>query len=206
MSLGTRFRSASEATSFKTTLGTALVGVAMLGGTLGSVSAQEASPAACPPASPVAVASPAAAPGWITDVAIDPELEATGDSTTVGVKIGEILEINVAEFETRPFVLLQATNNTEAPVTTVVFSTPEGFDATCFTLPADAAELPEGVTPLGSFSLDAGAALTAVFPDLAPGAYLIVTDSGLTLPFTVLEATTVEVPDLFGTPESTPAS
>ena len=205
MVLGTRFRSLPEATSLKSAVSGALVGVALLGGTFVTGAAQDASPAACAPTA-AAVASPAAAPGWITDVAIDPALEASGDSTTVGVLIGEVLEINVAEFEARPFVQLQAANNTEAAVTTVVFMTPEGFDASCFTLPADAAELPEGVTPVGSFSLEAGEQITAVFPDLAPGAYLIVTNTGLNLPFTVLEPSEVEVPDIFGTPEGTPAS
>ena len=116
MVLGTRFRSLPEATSLKSAVSGALVGVALIGGTFISGAAQDASPAACAPAAPAAVASPAAAPGWITDVAIDPALEASGDSTTVGVVIGEILEINVAQFETRPFVILQTANNTDAAI------------------------------------------------------------------------------------------
>ena len=56
MSLGTRFRMASETTSRRTTVGAALVGIALLGGSLGGAVGQEASPSASPEASPVAVA------------------------------------------------------------------------------------------------------------------------------------------------------
>jgi len=202
MSFGTRFRPSPGASSLRSMVGGALVGIALLGGTFGAATAQDASPVACPPAATpdAAVASPVAA-GWITDVAIDPNASAEGDSTTVGVTIGDVLEIMAASFETRPIVQLQANNTTDADVTAVVLTAPAEFDVTCFTLPADVSELPEGVTPYGSFEVAAGTQVTAVFPDLAPGTYIFATSSGQALTFVVTEPAAVDVPDIFASPE-----
>ena len=200
MSLGTRFRMFPEATSIKSTVGAALVGLALLGGTLGAASAQDASPEASPMASPVAVAA------WIDSVAIDASITAEGDTTSVGVTQGEVLEINVAEFETRPFVILQTANTTDSAFTAVLLTVPEGFDATTFTLPEDQAELPEGVTPVGSYEVAPQSQTAAVFTDLAPGTYVLASTAGQNLSFVVTEVVPVDVPDIFGTPEGTPAS
>ena len=203
MSLGFPHRSSTHSTSLKSTIGAALVGVALLGGTFGSVTAQEASPAACAPvaATPAsAEASPVAA-SWITDVAVDPAAEATGDSTTVGVIVHDPLEINVAEFEARPFVVFQIDNQTDSSVWAVIFSTPEGFDNSCFAIPADVAELPEGVTPVASADVAAQSQVGAVISDLVPGSYVLATSEGQSLTFTVIEQTAVEVPDIFASPE-----
>src|SRR5690349_13306978 len=125
MSVGTRFRSQPEAPSLKSTLGAALIGVAMLGGTAGMTLAQEASPAA----SPVAVVT------WIDEVQVESEVTFDGDSSSVGVILGEIAEINVPSFETRPYVILQTANNTESDLQAAVFMVPEGYDATTFVFP-----------------------------------------------------------------------
>jgi len=204
MSLGFPLRSTAKGASLKTSLGAALVGVALLGGTFGSVTAQDASPAACPPVA-AAPASPEASPvaaSWITDIAVDPTVEVSGDSTTVGVIVHDPLEINVAEFETRPFVVFQIDNQTDATVWAVIFSTPEGFDNSCFTIPADAAELPDGVTPVASAEVPGKGQVGAVIPDLPEGNYLLATSDGQSLTFIVDPRSEVEVPDIFASPES----
>lgn len=192
MSVGTRFRSQPGAPSLKSTLGAALVGAALLGGTAGMTLAQEASPAA----SPVAVAS------WIEEVQVESEVTFDGDSTSVGVILGEIAEINVASFETRPYVILQSANNTDADVQAAVFAVPEGFDATTFVFPATEADLPEGVTAVGGYTVPAGEQTAAVFTDLAPGNYVVATNSGLAVGFAVTEPVDLGVPDIFASPEA----
>lgn len=192
MSVSTRFRSKPEASSLKTTIGAALIGVALLSGTAGMTVAQEASPAA----SPVATVS------WIEAVQVESEVTFDGDSSSVGVVLGEIAEINVASFETRPYIILQTANNTEAPLTAAVFMVPEGYDATTFVFPATEADVPEGVTAVGSYTVSAGEQTAAVFTDLAPGFYVVATDTGLSVPFAVVERVEVDVPDIFASPEA----
>ena len=197
---GSRFRSLPEATSLKSAAGAVVIGLAILGGSIGATSAQDASPEASPIASPVAVAA------WIDSVAIDTSITPSGDSASVGVTQGEILEINVAEFETRPFVILQTANTTDSAFTAVLFSAPEGFDATTFTIPETEDALPEGVTPIGSYEVAPQSQTAAVFTDLAPGTYVLASTAGQALSFVVTEVVPVEVPDIFETPEGTPAS
>jgi len=188
--------SSSRLLSSRSRIGAGLLGATLLVGSLGTVAASQATPSASPAASPAA--SPVAA--WIADVAIDPSITVDGDSTTVGLKDGELLEINAASFEARPFVTLQTSNLTDAAVTFVVFSVPEGTEAEGFTIPADAADLPEGVTPVASYVVEAGADFGAVFVDLTPGSYLIATSDGKALGFTVTEAVELDVPDIFASP------
>ena len=166
MSVGTRFRSQPEAPSLKSTLGAALIGVALLGGTAGMTLAQDASPEA----------SPSAVVSWIEQVKTEKETTFDGDSSSVGVKFGEVAEINVASFETRPYIILQTVNNTEADLQAAVFTVPEGFDAATFVFPASEADLPEGVTAVGGYTVAAGEQTAAVFTDLAPGNYVVATD------------------------------
>lgn len=192
MSVGTRFRSQPEAPSLKSTLGAALIGVALLGGTAGMTLAQEASPAA----SPVAVAT------WIDEVLVESETTFDGDSTSVGVILGEVAEINVGSFETRPYVILQTANNTDADVQAAVFAVPEDFDVTTFVFPASEADLPEGVTAVGGYTIPAGEQTAAVFTDLVPGNYVVATDSGLAVGFTVIEPVDLDVPDIFASPDA----
>ncbi len=192
MSVGTRFRSQPEALSLKSTLGAALIGVALLGGTAGMTLAQEASPAA----SPVAIAT------WIDEVQVESEVTFDGDSSSVGVVVGEVADINVASFETRPYVILQTANNTDADLQAAVFAVPEDFDATTFVFPATEADLPEGVTAVGGYTVPAGEQTAAVFTDLTPGTYVLATNSGLAVGFTVTEPVDLGVPDIFASPEA----
>lgn len=201
MSFGTRFRNTSETTSsLKTTVGAALIGAALLGGSLGLANAQDASPEASPMASPVATIT------WIEAVAMETETQFDGDRSSVGVVLAEEAVINVAEIEIRPYIILQTDNQTETPQNVAVFSVPADYDATTFTFPASEADLPEGVTPVGTYQVAPGAQSAAVFPDLSEGNYVVATDGGITIPFAVTPVVDLEVPDLFATPESTPES
>lgn len=205
MSFGSRFRITAETTSsLRTTVGAALVGAALLGGSLGLAGAQDASPEASPEASPMA--SPVAVIAWIEQVKMESETEFDGDRASVGVVLGEIAEINVASIETRPYVILQTDNQTESAQNVAVFSVPEGFDATTFTFPASEADLPEGVTVVGGFQVAPGEQAAAVFENPAEGSYVLATDGGLSVPFDVVPAAEIEVPDILGTPEGTPES
>jgi hypothetical protein len=196
MSVGSRSRSHPEAPSLKSTLGAALIGVALLGGTAGMTLAQEASPAASPEASPVAMAT------WIESVQVESEVDFDGDSSSVGVTLGEVAEINVAAFETRPYIILQTANNTDGDLHAAVFMVPEDMDPATFVFPATEADLPEGVTAIGGYMVPAGEQTAAVFTDLAPGSYVLATDTGLMVPFMVNERVEVDVPDIFASPEA----
>ncbi len=177
----------------RSVVGVALAGTLLVGGG-SAIHAQDASPEASPMASPVATVS------WIEMVASESEVTIDGDSASVGVVLGEIAEINVASFEARPFIILQTANNTEGPILAALFIVPEGYDATTFVFPASEADLPEGVTAIGAYMVPAGLQTGAVFTDLAPGSYLLATDTGLSVPFTVTEPADLDVPDLFASP------
>ncbi|MDQ3657395.1 MAG: hypothetical protein M3457_20260 [Chloroflexota bacterium] len=201
MSFGTRFRSTPETiSSLRTTVGAALIGAALLGGSLGLTGAQDASPEASPMASPVAAID------WIDQVPLAEGFEFDGDQAAVGVKLTDPATINVAEIEFRPYIILQAENLTDTAQNVAVFSVPEGYDATTFTFPASEADLPEGVTPVGTYQVAPGERASAVFEGLAEGAYIVATDGGITIPFAVVPVADLGVPDIFGTPEGTPAS
>lgn len=202
MSLGTRFRSCSGATSLKTSVGAALIGVALLGGTMGAALAQDASPEASPAASPVAAAT------WVTQVPVEAEVVFEGDRASVGVVLTDIAEINVASLESRPYLILQTDNQGEVAQNVVVLMVPEGFDATTAAYPSTEADLPEGATAVGGYSVEPGSQTAAVFQDLAVGSYVIVTDGGLVVPFAITERAELDVPNIFETPEDegTPAA
>lgn len=201
MSFGTRFRMHPETTSsLRTTVGAALIGAALLGGSLGLAGAQDASPEASPMASPVATID------WIDQVPMEAETEFDGDRASVGVVLGDEPVINVAEIEARPYIILQTDNQSEAAQNVAVFSVPAEYDATTFVFPASEADLPEGVTPVGAYQVAPGEQYAAVFEGLAEGTYVVATDSGTTIPFAVIPVIELEVPDVFGTPEGTPES
>jgi hypothetical protein len=181
--------------SLRTGIGAALVGLALIGGSLGATVAQEASPAA----------SPAAVADWVSALVTTDFPEVTGDSTSVGIVLNDAasppLAVNAGTFETRPFVQFPTTNKNDAELTVVLFSAPEGFDATTFTIPASEADLPEGVTPVSAWTVAPGGTQTiAVFPDLAPGTYVVASSNGLAASFVVTEAVDLGVPDIFATP------
>jgi hypothetical protein len=197
MSLGTRFRMKPEAnSSLRTGVGAALVGLTLLGGSLGATVAQEASPEASPSAM---VAS------WIVEFPADSIVD--NDSSTVGVKLGDIVEIATGSFETRPYVILQLANNTEADMQAAVFkmpadyTIPDPWDPASFTFPATEADLPEGVTAVGATTVAPGELKGAVLIAPEPGVYILATSTGLSVPFTVTEAVDLGVPDIFATPE-----
>lgn len=198
MSFGTRFRRTAEATSsLRTTAGAALVGAALLGGSLGLAGAQDASPEASPMASPVAMID------WIDPVMMETETELDGDRASVGVVLAEESVINVAEIEIRPNIILQTDNQTEMAQNVAVFSVPADYDATTFTFPASEADLPEGVTPLGAYQVGPGEQYAAVFTDLlVEGTYVVATDGGITIPFAVIPVVDLEVPDILATPDA----
>ena len=203
MSLGTRFRKKPEATSsLKAAAGAMLIGAALIGGSLGATVAQDASPEASPAASPVAVAP------WIEELVSDEFPEPDGDSTTVTVALDDAAEpplsVLPGTFETRPFVQFQTSNLNDADAVVVLLQAPAEFDATGFALPEDAAELPEGVTPYAAYSAPGGTDVLAVYPDLPVGTYVLATTNGHAATFVVNEATAVEVPDIFASPEATP--
>jgi hypothetical protein len=176
-------------------VGAAALGTLLIGTGGSAVLAQEASPEASPMASPIAIAA------WIDMVAVEAEVTFDGDSSSVGVVLGEIAEINVASIEFRPYVILQTSNNTETDLMAAVFMVPEGMDPTTFVFPASEADLPEGVTAIGAYIVPAGMQTAAVFQDFAPGSYVLATDTGLSVSFMVTEVVPLEVPDLFATPE-----
>ena len=197
MSFGTRFRMTPETTSsLRTTVGAALIGAALLGGSLGMAGAQDASPEASPMASPVATID------WIDQVMMELETEFDGDRSSVGVVLGEEPVINVAEIETRPYIILQTDNQTDTAQNVAVFAVPADYDATTFAFPASEADLPEGVTAVGAYQIPAGEQYGAVFTGLVEGTYVVATDGGMTIPFAVTPAVEVEVPDIFATPDA----
>lgn len=198
MSFGTRFRTSPEATSsLKTTVGAALIGAALLGGSLGLAGAQDASPEASPMASPVATID------WIEQVVTEAETELEGDRASVGVVLAEEPVINVAEIEIRPNIILQTDNQTETAQNVAVFAVPADYDATAFAFPASEADLPEGVTAIGGYQVAPGEQYAAVFSDLlVEGTYVVATDGGLTIPFAVIPLVDLDVPDIFASPEA----
>lgn len=196
MSFGTRFRKSPEATSsLKTTIGAALIGAALLGGSLGVTNAQDASPEASPAASPVATID------WIDQVPSEDDVDFEGDRASVGVNLSDEPAINVAAIEIRPYIILQTANFTDAAQNVAVFSVPEDFDATTFTFPADEASLPEGVTAVGGYQVAPDDQTAAVFQDLVEGTYVLASDGGVVLPFSVVPFVDLGVPDIFATPE-----
>ena len=201
MSFGTRFRMTPEATtSLRTTVGAALIGAALLGGSLGLAGAQDASPEASPMASPVAMID------WIDPVMMEEETEFDGDRASVGVVLSDEPAINVAAIETRPYVILQTDNQMDVAQNVAVFAVPADYDAATFIFPASEADLPEGATAVGAYQVGPGEQAAAVFTELVEGSYVVATDGGITIPFTVVPMAEVDVPDLFATPEGTPES
>ncbi|MGC4191468.1 MAG: SH3 domain-containing protein [Thermomicrobiales bacterium] len=159
------------------------------------------------PATPAVVASPVSTvPAWVDSYALNPNTTVNGDSAAVGVKTSDALAINAASIESKPYVMLQTTNETSEDVTFVLFSAPDGTDATGFTIPAEESELPDGVTPYASYSVKAGEVYGAVLPDLPAGTYILATSNGQAASFTVTPPADLDVPDIFASPSATEAA
>lgn len=183
-------------------VGTSVLALAFAAGIAGSAMAQDASPEASPAASPVAevTADFPAAP-------LLSESEIEGDSTTIGVTFGgENAGVAVEETELRPTVILQTTNATEAGIEVALFEVPEEFDPATFSLADSDGTLPEDVSAVGAYVLGAGGAEGAVFEDLTAGSYLVAATSGESFTIVLTEPAPVDVPDIFATPEGTPAN
>ena len=128
-----------------------------------------------------------------------------GDSTTIGVTLsGEDAGVSPEETETRPSVILQSNNGSEAPLSVAVLMVPEGFDPATFSLADYDGTLPEGVTPVGTYDVEPGGNVGAVFQNLSPGTYLVAVSDGTSYPLVLTEPAAVDVPDIFASPEGTP--
>ncbi len=204
MFLGIRFAEHSgysERRSFRF-VGAMLIGTALLGGSFGGITAQDATPDASPQASPVALVTSGfpAAP-------LLSEVEIEGDSTTLAVAWdGEALEVLPDETELRPTVILQTTNAGEQPLEFAVLQTPEGFDAATFSLADYDGTLPEGVTAIGAYSVEAAGVEGAVFEGLTAGSYMVAASNGQSFAFVLTEPVALDVPDVFASPAATPGA
>lgn len=191
-------------------VGASLLAVTLAAGIAAQSVAQDASPEASPAASPVAGAVTGSLPaaGLLSDAEIE------GDSTTIGVVFGgENAGVAVPETETRPTVILQTTNATGGPVEIALlqvpadlFETPEDYDPATFSLADFDGTLPDGFTGIGAYALDADEVEGGVFEGLTPGSYVVAATSGESFAFVLTEPAALEVPDIFASPESTPAT
>lgn len=209
MIFGTRFaeRSGNSASHPLRLAGVVLIGTVLAAGSFGGTIAQDATPDASPEASPAA--SPVA--GQVTSefaaASLLSETEIEGDSTTIGVTFGgENAGLAVDETEVRPTVILQTTNATDAAVEIALLQVPEGFDPATFSLADFDGELPEDVTPVGAYSLDAAGVEGAVFEGLEAGSYVVAATNGESFVIVLTEPAAVEVPDIFATPGATPGT
>jgi len=209
MVFGTRFaeRSGNSASHPLRLAGVVLIGSVLAAGSLGGTIAQDATPDASPQASPAASPVVSLISLGFPATSLLSEVEIEGDSTTLAVSWdGEALEVIPDETELRPTVILQTTNASEQPIEFAVLQTPEGFDPTTVSLADFDGTFPEGVTPIGAYSLEAAGVDGAVFEDLAAGSYLVITSNGQSFPFVLSEPAALDVPDIFATPGATPAT
>ena len=132
-------------------------------------------------------------------------VDVEGDSTTLAVKLtGDTAGISPAETETRPTVILQSVNDSEAPLNVAVLMVPEGFDPATFSLAEFDGTLPEGATPAGTYDVAPGETVGAVFQNLTAGSYVIAVSDGASYSLTLTEPAPLDVPDIFASPEGTP--
>lgn len=184
-------------------IGASVLAITLAAGIAGSAIAQDASPEASPMASPVA--------GMVTsDLPAAPllsETEIEGDSTTIGVTFGgDSAGIAVEGTETRPTVVLQTTNATGGSIEVALFQVPEAYDPATFSLADYDGTLPDGFTAVGAYALEDGEVDGAVFENVPLGSYVVAATSGESFAFVLTEPVPVEVPDIFASPEATPAT
>lgn len=128
-----------------------------------------------------------------------------GDSTTLAVTLaGEEAGISPEETETRPSVVLQSTNDSEAPVSVAVLMVPEGFEPATFSLADYDGTLPTGATPVGTYDVAQGETVGAVFQNMTAGSYLVAVSDGGSYSLILTEPAPVDVPDIFASPEASP--
>jgi len=128
-----------------------------------------------------------------------------GDSTALAVTLsGKSAGVSPAKTETRPTVILQSANASDADLQVAVLMVPEGFDPATFALADYDGTLPEGVTAAGAYDVAAGTTVGAVFPNLPAGSYLIAVSDGASYSLVLTEPAALDVPDIFASPEATP--
>lgn len=184
-------------------IGTSVLALAFAAGIAGSALAQDASPEASPAASPAASVVTSGFPA----APLLSESEIEGDSTTLAVAWdGETLEVLPAETELRPTVILQTTNGGDTPLEFALLQTPEGFDPATFSLADFGGTLPDGVTAVGAYSLDAEGVEGAVFEGLTAGSYMVAASNGQSFGLVLTEPAPLDVPDIFASPDASPAA
>jgi len=187
-------------------IGTSVLALTFAAGIAGSVVAQDASPEASPAASPMASPAARVVTSEFPAATLLSESEIEGDSTTIGVTFGgENAGLAVEETELRPTVVLQTTNATDTGIEVALFQVPEGFDPATFSLADYDGTLPDDVTAVGAYALNVEGVEGAVFEDLSAGSYLVAATSGESFVVVLTEPAELEVPDIFATPEGTPA-
>lgn len=209
MVFGTRFaeRSGNSASRPLRLAGVVLIGTVLAAGSFGGAIAQDATPDASPQASPAASPVAGQVTGEFPAAQLLSEGEIEGDSTTIGVTFGgEDAGVAVEETEVRPTVILQTTNATDAGVEIALLQVPEGFDPATFSLADFDGELPEDVTPVGAYALDAEEVDGAVFEGLDAGSYVVAATNGESFAIVLTEPAPLEVPDIFATPGATPGT
>lgn len=128
-----------------------------------------------------------------------------GDSTTLAVTLaGEEAGVSPGETESRPSVILQSTNDSEAPVSVAVLMVPEGFDPATFSLADYDGTLPTGATPVGTYDVAPGETVGAVFQNVTAGSYLVAVSDGGSYPLILTEPAPIDVPDIFASPQASP--
>ncbi|MBA2248370.1 MAG: hypothetical protein H0W23_09580 [Chloroflexia bacterium] len=128
-----------------------------------------------------------------------------GDSTTLAVTLGgEEAGVVPGETETRASVILQSTNDSEAPLSVAVLMVPEGFDPASFSLADYDGTLPTGATPVGTYDVEAGETVGAVFQNVTAGSYLIAVSDGGSFPLILTEPASTDVPSIFASPGASP--
>lgn len=128
-----------------------------------------------------------------------------GDSTTLAVTlVGDEAGVSPPETETRASVILQSTNDSEEALSVAVLMVPEGFDPATFSLAEYDGTLPTGATPVGTYDVEPGETVGAVFQNVSAGTYLVAVSDGGSYPVILAEPAPVDVPDIFASPEASP--
>ncbi len=112
--------------------------------------------------------------------------------------------------DTSPAIMVHFANGEKTPQTFVILMTPDKFDLSTVTS-FDLSKLPAGTTYIGETTLDPGAEADTLFLGLLPGnyAFIAVNADGsvdATSPLVLSEPADLDVPDIFASPEATPAS
>jgi len=151
---------------------------------------------------------------WTLENQIAQSPETDEDSITVSVKFGAetgVIELSPAQFAQQPAIKFRAANEGTDAMTFSLYQGSEGFDPAA--VAGQDATAVEGTlsAPIGSAAVPAGEQLEILFEGLEPGPYVIVVfdasgaaDSAALV--TIDEPLVLDVPNVLGTPEASPAS